>query len=93
MSEMNSVGELELTKFDDSPIELDSVLGLREDCRYVIAEGGLGPQVLIAGRIARAQQAESVQNDQNRTAFVTDHASGEINFFCQRGNDQEQDYA
>lgn len=41
----------------------DSVLGLHEDCRYIIAEGGLPRQVLIAGKStsnARVAAAASI---------------------------------
>jgi hypothetical protein len=49
LRELNSVGDLDLKEIRNSHIEMDSVLGPHEDCRYVIAKGGLGPQVIIAG--------------------------------------------
>jgi hypothetical protein len=41
----------------------------------------------------RPKQAQVVEDNNNRAAFVADHAGSKINFLCQRGNDQEQDYA
>jgi len=41
----------------------------------------------------RPKQAQAVQYDDNCAAFVADDAGSEINFFCQGGNDQEQNYA
>ena len=41
----------------------------------------------------RPKQAQPVEDYDDCAAFVTDHAGSEINPFCQRGNDQEQDYS
>ena len=51
-----------------------------------------GDHALTAGAL-RAQQAQSVQNDQNGAAFVANDAAGKINLLCQRGNDQEENNA
>jgi hypothetical protein len=41
----------------------------------------------------RPKQAQPVEDYDDCAAFVTNHASGEINFLCQRGDDQEQNDA
>jgi hypothetical protein len=38
------------------------------------------------------KQAQAIEDYDDCAAFVTNHARGEINFLCQRGNDQEQNY-
>jgi hypothetical protein len=43
--------------------------------------------------LARAQQPQAVQNHEHGAAFVTDDARGEIYFFQERGNDEEQNHA
>ena len=39
----------------------------------------------------RPEQAQTVEDYDDCAAFVADHAGSEINLFCQRGDDQEED--
>ena len=41
----------------------------------------------------RPKQAQAVEDDNNRAAFVADDAGGKIDLLCQRRNDQKKDYA
>ena len=57
---------------------LNTANALRHELRFFEAhlDGRLSP--------VRPKQAQAVEDYDNRAAFVTDHASGEVNFLCKR---------